>query len=185
MRRAFVGAVVLALAAMGADRRQERYPSPIELALSADGSRLYAVCEGTDEVVVFDTAARKIVKRIAVGRVPKGLSLSPDGKRLYVTNSWADTVSEIDTASLAVVRTLPAGFEPTSAITDRAGRFLYVANRISDDVSVVDLAAGTETKRLLAGRGASYLRCRPMARACIARTCIPTRPHSARFPNRK
>jgi YVTN family beta-propeller protein len=157
MRAAFAGAVVLALAAMGAERRAERYPSPIELAVSADGSRLYAVCEGTDEVVVFDTAARKILKRIAVGRDPKGLSFSPDGKRLYVTNSWADTVSEIDTASLAVVRNLPAGFEPTSAITDREGRFLYVANRVSGDVSVVDLATGAETKRLLAGRGASYL----------------------------
>ncbi len=157
MRAAFASAVVLALAAMGADRRTERYPSPIELAVSADGSRLYAVCEGTDEVVVFDTAARKIVKRIAVGREPKGLSFSPDGTRLYVTNSWADTVSEIDTASMAVVRNLPTGFEPTSAITDREGRFLYVANRVSNDVSVVDLASGAETKRLLAGRGASYL----------------------------
>jgi YVTN family beta-propeller protein len=161
VRALLAGAVALALAATGAERRTERYPSPIELAISADGSRLYTVCEGTDEVVVFDTATRKILKRVPVGRAPKSVSLSPDGKRLYVANSWADTVSEIDTALLAVARELPAGFEPTSAISDREGRFLYVANRISSDISVVDLASGIETKRLLAGRGASYLMLSP------------------------
>ena len=28
-----------------------RFPSPIELAISKDGARLFALCEGTDEVV--------------------------------------------------------------------------------------------------------------------------------------
>jgi YVTN family beta-propeller protein len=42
-------------------------------------------------------------------------------------------------------------------ITDRSGKTLYVANRLSDDISVIDLTSGQETKRLLAGHGASYL----------------------------
>jgi YVTN family beta-propeller protein len=92
-----------------------------------------------------------------VGRAPKGLALSADGRRLWVANSWSDTVSEIDAASLAVVRTLPAGFEPTSVLADRGERSLYVANRVSDDISVMDLASGSEIKRLLGGRGTSYL----------------------------
>ena len=138
-----------------------RFPSPIELAVSKDGARLFALCEGTDEVVAYDARSGAIVRRIKVGRVPKGFALSPDGARLYVANSWSDSVSEIDTAALAVVRSLPAGFEPNSVITDLTGRFLYVANRISNDVSVIDLAAGVEVKRLAAGRGASYLAISP------------------------
>jgi len=134
-----------------------RFPSPIELALSKDGARLFALCEGTDEVVAYDTHTTKILRRIRVGRVPKGLSLSPDGSHLYVANSWSDSISELDTATLALVRTLPAGFEPNSVITDLAARFLYVANRVSNDISVIDLKSGTELKRLAAGRGASYL----------------------------
>ena len=162
-RTVLIGSVAaLALAALGADRpAPARFPSPVELAFSKDGARLFAVCEGTGEVVVYEPNTGAIVRRIPVGRVPKGLALSPDGKHLYVANSWSDSVSEIDTASLEVVRTLPAGFEPNAVITDLPGRFLYVANRVSNDVSVVDLAAGAEVKRLAAGRGAAYLAISP------------------------
>ena len=152
---------ILLTAAVAANPPKTRYPSPIELAVSPDGGRLYILCEGTDEVVVYDTRARAIQRRIPVGREPKGLSLAGDGKWLYVANSWGDSVSEIDTGSLAVVRTLPAGFEPNAAVADRERRFLYVANRISNDVVVVDLATGREVKRLAAGRGASYLALSP------------------------
>src|ERR1019366_5908163 len=162
-KRALIGTVVaLALSASAADGPgAPRFPSPIELAVSKDGARLYALCEGTDEVVAYDARSAKIVRRIKVGRVPKGLALSPDGTRLYVANSWSDSVSEIDTASLEVVRSLPAGLEPNAVLTDLPGRFLYVANRVSNDVSVVDLAAGVEVKRLVGGRGASYLALSP------------------------
>ena len=36
-----------------------RFPSPIEVAVSPDGARLYVLCEGTDEVAVYDTAAAR------------------------------------------------------------------------------------------------------------------------------
>jgi YVTN family beta-propeller protein len=156
-----IGAIVAALAALGADPPPMHYPSPIELAVSPDGSRLYVVCEGTSELAVYDLRSRSLLRRIAVGKAPKGLALTADGARIYVTNSWKDTVSEIDTVSLKVVRTLPAGYEPTSVVVDRDRRFLYVANRVSDDISVVDLASGTETRRLLGGRGTSYLALSP------------------------
>ena len=48
-------------------------------------------------------------------------------------------------------------WELTSVATDLAGKNLYVANRLSDDISVIDLATEHETKRIHAGRGASYL----------------------------
>jgi YVTN family beta-propeller protein len=161
-RALWVSAAPLALALIGATSPgPPRYPSPVELALSRDGARLYVVCEGTDEVVAIDARSSKMLRRIPVGRAPKGLALAPSGKRLYVANSWSDSVSEIDTGSLEVVRTLPAGFEPNAVATDRGERTLFVANRISNDISVVDLATARELKRLLAGRGASYLALSP------------------------
>jgi YVTN family beta-propeller protein len=81
-----------------------------------------------------------------------------------VANSWDDTVSEIDAGSLKVVRTLSTGFEPNGVVADREGKALYVANRLSNDVSVIDLESGQETKRLAAGRGASYLTLTPDGR---------------------
>lgn len=174
--------VALAVLFLGARPIEEHYPSPVELALTPDGSRLFAVCEGTDEVAVFDTAVNKLVRRIKVGHVPKSIAVSADGKRAYVANSWTDDVSEIDTTSLEVLRTLPAGFEPNAAVTDRSGAYLYVANRISNDIAIVDLATGQESKRLLAGRGASYLTLSPDGRSVYSTHIYPNIGHNLDQP---
>jgi YVTN family beta-propeller protein len=156
-----VAVALLAIAARPAPKQatlpRERYLSPIEMAFSKDGRELYVVCQDSDEVRVVDIASGQISRKISVGRVPRGIALSPDGRRIYVTNAWSDTVSVIDTASWQVVQTLPTGFEPSGVVVDAKGDFLYVANRLSSDISVIDLQSGIESKRLLAGRGASYL----------------------------
>jgi YVTN family beta-propeller protein len=148
---------LLALALLAAPLAAARYPSPVEVALSPNGARLYVVCEGADEVLALDVRSGAVAGRVAVGRKPKSISLSPDGLRAWVANSAADTIAEIDTRALAVTRTLPAGWEPNAVVHDPAARVLYVANRIGNDLAVIDLAAGRETRRLQAGRGASYL----------------------------
>ena len=135
----------------------ERYLSPIEMALSPNGRLLYVVCQASDELRVVELASGKIVSTVSVGHVPRGIVLSPDGRHIYVTNAWSDTVSLIDATTLRVVRTLPTGFEPTGIVCDRSGVTLYIANRLSSDISVIDVNTGQEIKRLLAGRGASYL----------------------------
>jgi YVTN family beta-propeller protein len=137
------------------------YASPLEVLFSPDGARLYVLCQGSEEIRVLDAASYAVIKNIAVGRVPRGFSLSPDGARLFVTNAWDDTLSVIDTNMLAVVATWPVGAEPSSVLEDRAGKRLFVANRISSDVAVLDAQTGAEEKRLLAGRGASYLALSP------------------------
>jgi YVTN family beta-propeller protein len=156
---------LLAIAAQPAAKQstftRERYLSPLEVAVSLDGRLLYVVCQDTDELRVVELATAKVLKAIPVGRVPRGIALSPDGRSVYVTNSWADNVSVIDTKTLAVVKTLPTGFEPTGVALDSKANTLYVANRLSNDVSVIDLKSGEESKRLLAGKGASYLSSSP------------------------
>ena len=137
------------------------FASPLEVLLSADGARLYVLCQQSDEVRVLDAASYAVIKNIAVGHVPRGFSLSPDGKRLFVTNSWDDTISVIDTGALSVIATWPVCAEPSSVVEDRQGKRLFVANRISNDIAVLDAQTGVEEKRLVAGRGASYLALSP------------------------
>jgi YVTN family beta-propeller protein len=137
------------------------YASPLEILLSADGARLYVLCQQSEEVRVLDASSYTVIKNIAVGRVPRGMSFSPDGARLFVTNSWDDTLSVIDTSALAVVAAWPVGMEPSSVVSDRHGTRLFVANRISNDVAVLNAQTGVEEKRLLAGRGSSYLALSP------------------------
>jgi len=139
----------------------ENYASPLEVLLSPDGARLFVLCQQSEEVRVLDAATYAVIKNIAVGRVPRGFSLSPDGKRLFVTNSWDDTLSVIDTSALEVTATWTVGAEPSGVVEDRDGKKLFVANRISGDVAVLDAQTGVEEKRLLAGRGSSYLTLSP------------------------
>lgn len=141
------------------DRSGEQltYASPLEMLFSPDGTRLYVLCQGSDQVRVLDAVTYKETKTIQVGHVPRGFSLSPDGARLFVTNSWDDTISVIDTRSLDVIATWSVGAEPSSVIEDRAATHLFVANRISNDVAVLNAQTGEEEKRLAAGRGSSYI----------------------------
>jgi YVTN family beta-propeller protein len=139
----------------------ERYLSPIEMALSPDGNRLYVVCQGSGELRVVDTESNKVVAAVPLGHMPRGIALSPSGSEIYVTNANDDTVSVVDAATLKVTRTLKTGFEPTGLVTDHSGETLYVANRLSNDISVINLKTGAEIKRLLAGRGSSYLALSP------------------------
>jgi YVTN family beta-propeller protein len=159
---ALFSVVLLAGHDVRADERRDAaedldYASPLEVLLSPDSSRLYVLCQGSEEVRVLDANSYASIGNIMVGRVPRGFTLSPEGSRLFVTNSWDDTISVIDTRTLAVVATWPVGAEPSSVVEDLQGKRLYVANRISNDVAVLGAQTGAEEKRLLAGRGASYL----------------------------
>lgn len=133
------------------------YASPVELLFSPDGSRLFVLCQQSGEVRVLDATTFAELKKISVGRIPRGFSLSHDGSRLFVVNSWDDTLSVIDTHSLQVTATWPVAAEPSSVVEDPQGRYLFVANRISNDVAVLNAQTGSEEKRLAAGRGASYI----------------------------
>ncbi len=159
----------LLLTIAGAISAGVRYPTPIELAVSAGGDRVFVLCEGTDEVAVIEAKTGKVTARIPVGRVPKGLYLA--GGAAYVANSWSDTVSVIDTATLQVLRTLKAGFEPNAVFAN--GAAIFTANRIGNDISVIDAASGIEGRRLSAGRGASYLTPSPDGRSLYCTHIYP------------
>ncbi len=137
------------------------YASPVEMLYSLDGTRLFVLCQGSDEVRVLNSVTFKVIKNIAVGHLPRGFVISPDGRRLLVANTWDDTVSVIDTQLLKVTEIWPVAAEPSGVATDRAGKYVFVANRISNDVAVLDATSGAELKRLAAGRGASYITASP------------------------
>ena len=163
----------------------EDYASPLEVLLSPDDTRLYVLCQQSEEVRVLDASSFAAIKTIAVGRVPRGFSLSPDGARIFVANSWDDTLSVIDTQTLVVTATWPVGAEPSSVVEDRAGKHLFVANRISNDVAVLDAQTGAEEKRLLAGRGSSYLTLSPDGGKVYATHIYPNpRPNRSELDNR-
>ena len=87
------------------------YPSPVDLAVSSDGKRLYVVCEGTGELLAIDTVTRLVAGRVPVGRVPRGIARvllvrpahGPSGGR-YSTGTVASSSGSSCTACRAGCR---------------------------------------------------------------------------------
>jgi DNA-binding beta-propeller fold protein YncE len=83
-----------------------RHPSA--LALSSNGTRLFAASASTDRVAAVDTHSRRVVRwlldpppdNVAEGSTPEGLALSLDGTRLFVAESDANAVAVFDLSAL-------------------------------------------------------------------------------------
>jgi YVTN family beta-propeller protein len=136
---------------------RSKYLSPVAMQLSPDSHWLYIACEDSDQVLAMDMRTQQVMRRVRVGRMPRGITLSPDGKTLYVSNENDDDVTEIDAQSFQVRRTLAVGWGPVGLTTDRTGNILYVANTLGDDISVVNPQTGRELKRLQAGHYPEYV----------------------------
>ena len=127
-----------------------RYRSPLNIAISADGSRLYVTAQDSDALLVVDARQGRLLEEIGVGRRPNDVVLSADGRTAYVTNEGSDSVSAVDLASRRVT-TFAAGDAPTGLALAPDGSALFVANWFGNDISVIDLQDGRERRRLAAG----------------------------------
>lgn len=130
-----------------------RYKTPVHLAVTPDGRRLYVVCEQSDSVVVVDAEGGAVVGEIAVGRRPHHAAFSGDGARLFVSNRMSNTLSVIDVAPGREVAQVPVGQEPHGLLVDPANGNVLVANTGQNSVSLIDARALHEIKRLVMGQG--------------------------------
>ncbi len=158
------------------------YRTPLNLALSPDGTELYVACEASHTVIVVDAVARRKTAEIPTGGHPTDVAFSPDGTRAYVSNRLDDSVSVINVAARKVIETIPVGDEPHGLLTDASGKQLYVLNTSSDSISVIDTASLGEIKRVPASRSPWSLSLSPDgSRLAVTNTLprfreFPTRP---------
>jgi DNA-binding beta-propeller fold protein YncE len=106
------------------------------LALSRDGSRLYAVNlpAGSVEVYATTQAGLVLVDRAPVGVDPVALALSPDESQLWVVNHISDSVTVLSVTSngLTPRQTAWVGDEPRDIVfagPDRRYAFITTARR--------------------------------------------------------
>ncbi len=133
--------------------KEPEYKTPFNLAVTADGERLFVACEASNSLIVIHAKSGELLAEIAIGAQPHFVCFSPDQRRAYVSNRASDSVSIIDTQTYEVLSTLKVGDEPHEMAVTSDGATLYVANAGTYDVSVVDLERGGEVKRLAASRG--------------------------------
>jgi YVTN family beta-propeller protein len=85
---------------------------PVGAAVSPDGTTLYVLNAGSDDVSVLDLATGQVAGRLTTGRNPRGLALSPDGTRLFINNTLDGSLDVYDTATRERAATVPLTLLP-------------------------------------------------------------------------
>jgi YVTN family beta-propeller protein len=143
---------------------------PYGMAISADGTKLYSVLNGTNQLAVIDTTTNQVVSRIPVGNTPQDVAIV--GNEAFVSNrggrpaaagdttnnsdgtaivsdpvtgaSSTGTVSVVDLSTNQVTDTINVGLQPAS-LTVHDGS-VFVTNTNSDTVSIIDAASHKVTQ---------------------------------------
>jgi YVTN family beta-propeller protein len=82
------------------------------LKFTPDGKLALISDPETNELVIVDTATRKITKMLNVGRNPGGILIVPDGSRAYVALAGDNAVAVIDLHKLETSGQIPTGQGP-------------------------------------------------------------------------
>ncbi|MGH9554639.1 MAG: beta-propeller fold lactonase family protein [Terriglobales bacterium] len=114
--------------------------TPVALAQTLAGDKLYSINRGSNNVTVIATVDRSIIKSVAVGPAPVWAVVSSDGARLYILNQGNNTVTVMETVIDTVLDTavLPGGSAPTFMVFDPRLLRVYVANTGGNSVSIIN-----------------------------------------------
>lgn len=104
------------------------------IAVSPDGSKLYATCSSElwpeGFVYEIDESSGSITQKIKVGHSARAPVISPDGKTLYVCNQFSDDISVVDINAGKEIRRVKVTREPYAARITPDGKTLVVANSL-------------------------------------------------------
>lgn len=82
------------------------------LALSPDGTQLWATSLADDRVYIYDVSTRKLLGHTLTGKCPNWITFSPDGRYCCISNSGSDDCSIIDTKTRREVARIKVGKGP-------------------------------------------------------------------------
>ncbi len=139
-------------------RRFSAAPRVFSLALSSDGTRLYAISNqsvgslfgapGSAVTIALDGRAPHVVARSAPLAFPIGVALDPATKTLFVTDEALDSVYVLDAATLRAKHApIPTCRTPWKPFADDRKPRLYIPCAGADRIDVLD----TTTLRRMAG----------------------------------
>ena len=111
---------------------------PEQLAVGADGRKLYIASEDTGQAVVIDAATGELIASMDVGGEPEGVTLSPDGRWVYMSSEEDHQIAVIDTSTDKVVATLDVGERPRFTEFSDDGALAFISAENSGTITVAD-----------------------------------------------
>jgi YVTN family beta-propeller protein len=129
---------------------------PQDVAMSPDGSTVYATVTGGDTgpggaapVAAISTATDAVTGDIQAGPAPRQVVFSADGTRAYVTTERGITV--INTATNSVVRRIQGVIDPQGIAVSLGGQRLYVTSPAANTLTILNAATGKVTGKVRVG----------------------------------
>lgn len=104
--------------------------TPAWITIHPDGSKVYTLNFGSDDVTVVDTERWSIDATVDTGEGSLGIigNVTPDGSRLYVTNFGTGEVIGIDTQSNEIVQTIELDGRPVGVQFAPGGGPMWVTD---------------------------------------------------------
>ncbi|HEY2293475.1 MAG TPA: alkaline phosphatase family protein [Thermoanaerobaculia bacterium] len=118
------------------------------LAMSPDGSRLFAVHALGQLLSAVDLGTGEVVKKVELPAEGYTALLTPDGKTLLVSLWGGAKVLLFDAATLAPQGEIAVGEHPNAMALSKDGGRLFVACANTNEVWVADLASRTAKERI-------------------------------------
>jgi len=128
-----------------------------DLAITRDGTMLFATNLASGRLSVIDTQAMETIASIYTGNRCHVVALTNDNKQAWVANIGEDNISIVDLATLRILGTITVGKGPTGLTFSRDGRFGYVSNQGDKSVHVIDTMSHQIIKSIPVGANPHFL----------------------------
>lgn len=124
--------------------------SPYGIALSPDGSRIYATDPRERQIAVINASTRTIERLIPDVYSPSGIAVAPDGLHVYVANYSGNSVLVMNTIDYSG-SLVPVGLQPSGLAVSPDGSRVYVTNFGSGTASVISTSTNSVVATVAVG----------------------------------
>lgn len=104
-----------------------------DVAVTPDGSELYAASYQDNKVFIIDLKTNKTTKTLKLKDSPAKIAFRPDGSKAYITHYASNYFSIIDTKQKKVVKTVKVGKHPAVIAVSFDGSKAYVGHSLYID----------------------------------------------------
>ncbi len=133
--------------------------SSIDAAVDAKTNKLWALCEGSRTVIVYDIATDRVEDTLFLSKMrltaglPYSIAINQKTRKVYVTLWVGRRLVEIDADTRRMTRIRNVGLSAFKVAVDESRNLIYIAKPLRSEVIVLDGRTLKTVRRLRMGKG--------------------------------